>query len=222
MVAMIYELADSPKFVAGYRNRGLITSVADDGLARRIATFGRIFRLCLPVVLSVVERHGMSPTDTTEVQINCHRDMWQHTHVRCPWAVAPATRMCLAHYDSRALLWSSLQLRTMLGQIRLMWFAPHLKTAPKDKFEPAAMRRALQGIWLAMQSHDFIVQLPSVFANAGSKAEAMDRLAPLIAPLWENAAVELGLPRTMEGIGRFQLAACMAVRACVADSARGV
>ena len=92
MVAMIYELADSPKFVAGYRNRGLITSVADDGLARRIATFGRIFRLCLPVVLSVVERHGMSPTDTTEVQINCHRDMWQHTHVRCPWAVAPATR----------------------------------------------------------------------------------------------------------------------------------
>ena len=75
---------------------------------------------------------------------------------------------------------------------------------------------------LHVQSHDFIVQLPSVFANAGSKAEAMDRLAPLIAPLWENAAVELGLPRTMEGIGRFQLAACMAVRACVADSARGV
>ena len=107
------------------------------------------------------------------------------------------------------------QLRALFGRIRMMWFAPHVEKPPNDSIPPDALREALRDVWAGMAANRFLQHTADLSNNPHASIQLIADLAPVVVPLWEEAAVKLGLPRSMEGIGRLQLAACCAVRSAL-------
>ena len=100
-----------------------------------------------------------------------------------------------------------------------MWFAPHVEKPPNDSIPPDALREALRGVWAGMAANRFLQHTADLSNNPHASIQLIADLAPVVVPLWEEAAVKLGLPRSMEGIGRLQLAACCAREPDIAELA---
>lgn len=178
LVKMIFRAAEAvaPCKARGDSGRGATTPLAGDHMdcQRRADVGARLFRLCSPVVTTLLDDFGFSMSSPMN-------------------SVAKSLR----------LLWAIPECRCAFGVMRCMWFAPHLAQRPPDELPVERLVCQMQRL-LEAEAHVFSTRagLPSDAIPYISVHNLTVRIMQAVIPLWEDTAASMGLPRNFEGVAR--------------------